>query len=51
VVNRAVAQMILERGYRLINREEDLGLDGLRQAKESYHPIGLAKALQFPLKA
>jgi len=50
VVNRAVAQIILERGYRMINREEDLGLPGLRQAKESYHPSGLAKALQLTLK-
>ncbi|MBP5491431.1 MAG: ATP-grasp domain-containing protein [Clostridiales bacterium] len=26
-----------------VNREEDLGLAGLRQSKESYHPIGLVE--------
>lgn len=37
----AVNQLFLERlwsRYSLVNREQDLGVRGLRQAKESYHP-------------
>lgn len=37
VINNALAKMLLSK-YRYINREEDLGLSGLRQAKESYRP-------------
>ena len=34
---------ILPDKYKVINREQDLGDDGLRQAKESYRPIGFVK--------
>ncbi len=30
-------------GYKYVNREEDMGEPGLRQAKESYHPIFLVE--------
>jgi hypothetical protein len=30
-------------GYRFVNREQDLGDPGLRQAKEAYHPVLLTE--------
>lgn len=37
-VNQGFARRILAQGFTFINREEDMGLPGLRKAKESYHP-------------
>ena len=30
-------------GVRFINRQEDMGLEGLRKSKESYHPCGFVE--------
>lgn len=44
MINRLFAQHLLPH-YTLIDREEDLGLEGLRQSKLSYHPLFLQPKL------
>lgn len=39
-INKTFAELHLK-GIKYINREEDMGLDGLRKAKQSYQPIKL----------
>lgn len=37
-------------GYTYINKESDMGIPGLAQAKKSYHPVAIMKSYQFVLK-
>lgn len=41
-INQAFASILPDK-YETVNREQDLGDPGLRQSKESYHPVGFVK--------
>jgi hypothetical protein len=50
VVNWEAAKVIAAQGYEFINREEDLGDAGLRDAKLSYHPMEIVPAYELTFK-
>ncbi len=50
VINSESAKAIAKSGYELINREEDLGDAGLRDAKMSYHPIEIVPFYELTFK-
>jgi len=49
VVNQETARIVQAQGYEFINREEDVGDEGLRSAKMSYHPFELVSAWNLTL--
>jgi uncharacterized protein len=50
VINCETAKVIAAQGFEIINREEDLGDPGLRDAKMSYHPIEVLPAYELKYK-
>jgi hypothetical protein len=50
VINCETAKVILSQGFEFINREEDLGDAGLRDAKMSYHPTEIIPAYELAYK-
>ncbi len=50
VINWETAQVIAAKEVEFINREEDLGSPGLRDAKRSYHPIKIIPAYELTFK-
>ena len=52
-VYQAINQMFLEHSgnkFNIVNREQDLDDEGLRQAKLSYHPVGFLKKFRVTFK-
>ncbi len=47
VINWETAKWVAEQGYEFINREEDLGDSGLREAKLSYHPTRIIPSFEL----
>jgi uncharacterized protein len=51
-VYQAINQMFLEnagQGFTMVNREQDLGSEGLRKAKLSYNPVGFIRKFNVDL--
>lgn len=48
-INQRYAQLI-DPKYKFINREQDLGVPGLRRAKQSYNPVRIGKKFTIRLK-
>ena len=45
MINRCFARALAERGFRYVNREEDMGLAGLRRSKNSFYPVRLQEKI------
>jgi uncharacterized protein len=50
VINWETAKVVAAKGFQFINREEDLGDPGLRDAKLSYHPTQIIPAYELIFK-
>lgn len=45
MINRSFARALQEKGFRWVNREEDMGLAGLRRSKHSFYPVRLQEKI------
>lgn len=45
MINRLFARALQERGFSYVNREEDMGLAGLRRSKHSFYPVRLQEKI------
>lgn len=50
VINWETARLVVSSGFTFINREEDLGTPGLREAKRSYHPTRIMPAYEMVIR-
>jgi len=50
IINWETAKIIQAQGFEFINREEDLGDPGLRDAKMSYHPVEIIPVYEMAFK-
>lgn len=50
VINQEFAKVLGEQNYKYINREEDMGDEGLRRSKMSYNPAFMVKKYNAELK-
>ncbi len=51
IINWETAKVIAAQGFEFINREEDMGDPGLRDAKISYKPVEIAPAYELTIKS
>jgi len=47
MINQQMAQHIIAPSYLFVNREQGLGIEGLRKAKKSYAPLKLVKKYRY----
>ncbi len=47
VINWETAKVVADQGFEFINREEDVGDEGLRKAKMSYNPVEIVPAYEM----
>ncbi|MFN4216186.1 MAG: DUF2156 domain-containing protein [Brevinematales bacterium] len=50
MINQQMAQHIIAPSYLFVNREQDLGIEGIRKAKKSYAPLKFIKKYRYEIE-